>query len=57
MTDGRKLIATGAAYGSATGKRTGTVYLYTEEEVRKHEQWCASINQPACIRRVSRGVT
>ena len=46
----KRHIATAAAYG-ITGKRTGTRFLYTEEEITKYLSQLAAIGKAAYLRR------
>lgn len=49
----KKHLATAAAYGGITGKRTGTRYLYTEEEVTKYLDHLKALGRAAYLRRVT----
>lgn len=46
----KNAIATAAAYG-VTGRRTGTAYLYSEDEIRQYLAKLAAIGKSAYLRR------
>lgn len=51
MGDKKQHIATAPSYSPTTRRRVGTVYLYTEEEIARHEWLCQKYGLAPGIRR------